>query len=446
MMPRPVALAAALLVFGGGAALAGPAPPDSALDRFLGGLSDSTDAYFGLSAARPDTAGFDSALAYGLAHPGARDRARLRPALGPDLGFNRVDGPRYGAAAAIGQASGPGRLEGRLGWASGPNDLIGGATLLRSLLRGGAAWSLRLYAGRRTDGMDRDFGDIRLAMLRAFVTGQDNKHYLRRDGFEARLARETVTWRAAAGFREMLESAISTHATWNLSNAALAVSDNLPAAPGRNREFTLELAARWPLLPLWSEIGYASSSRDGGSDFEYRRTKVAVAGDFAAGRWLAIVPQLSYGRLSGAAVPQASFYLGGSHTMRSIRGRSRGGEGLALARLDAIEAHDLLALARLPHPAWLPLQAGAFAAAGAVWGADPYGGPGRGGLDWPDEEHWTGEAGASLLWRPGLPDPAGFVRASYAWPLGPGREGARFTLSYSRALDLVEPLGDVDSK
>jgi hypothetical protein len=34
------------------------------------------------------------------------------------------------------------------------------------------------------------------------------------------------------------------------------------------------------------------------------------------------------------------------------------------------------------------------------------------------------------------------MRASYAWPLGPGREKARFTLSYSRALDLVEPFGE----
>jgi hypothetical protein len=52
------------------------------------------------------------------------------------------------------------------------------------------------------------------------------------------------------------------------------------------------------------------------------------------------------------------------------------------------------------------------------------------------------EAGAALLWRPGLPDPAGFFRFSYAWPLGPARESARFTATYSRALALVKPIGD----
>jgi len=440
MILRRLALAAVLLALGAGVARAELAPPDSALDRFLCGLSDSTDAYFGLSAGRADTAGFDSALVYGLAHPGAGERVSWRPSIGPDLGFNRVDGPRYGAVAAIGRASRRGRLEGRLGWASGPGDLLGGGTLLRSMARGGATWSLRLHAGRFTQSMNRDFGGLRLAMLDAFVTGKDYVHYLRRDGFEASLARETATWRAAAGFRDMLETPISTHATWNLSKAEPVLRDNLPAWRGRNLELTLEAAARWPFAPVWSEIQHASSSGAAGSDFEYRRIRAALAGDFAVGRWLAIVPQLSYGRLSGQAPPQAAFYLGGSHTLRSIPGGARGGTGMALARLDLIEVHDLLA--RLPHPAWLPLQAGAFAAAGAAWGADPYGGPRRGGLSLPDAEHWASEAGASLLWRPGLPDPAWFLRLSRAWPLGPGREGARFTLSYSRALDLVERLGE----
>jgi hypothetical protein len=115
---------------------------------------------------------------------------------------------------------------------------------------------------------------------------------------------------------------------------------------------------------------------------------------------------------------------------------------MALARLDLIESDDVLALARIPHPAWLPIQAGAYASAGATWGADPYGGPARGGLSLPDEEHWVSEAGAALLWRPGLPDPSGFFRFSYAWPLGPARESARFTATYSRALALVKPIGD----
>jgi hypothetical protein len=290
--------------------------------------------------------------------------------------------------------------------------------------------------------MDPDHGDIVLSMLRAFVSGTDYKHYLRRDGFEASLERENETWRAAVRYRDLLESPIATSATWNLANAEPAVTGNLQAARGHNHEFELGAAARLPYAPLVAEVRYASSSGAAGSDFEYRRVLAALAGDFAAWRWLAIVPQLSYGRLSGNEVPQASFYFGGSNSMRGLLGASRGGSGAAFARLDLIGAHDLLAAARIPHPAWLPIQPGVFAVAGAVWGEDPLGGPARGGLDWPDEEHWVSEAGMALLWRPGLPDPTGFFRFSYAWPLGPDRESARFTASYSRAIQLVHPIGE----
>jgi len=225
-------------------------------------------------------------------------------------------------------------------------------------------------------------------------------------------------------------------------NAEPVVVGNLPAARGRTREFTLEAGVRTPGIPVRAEIGYVSSSAATGSDFEYRRTRAALAGDFGIARRIAIVPQLAYGRLTGDALPQESFYLGGSNSSRGLLGATRGGTGQALARLDLIGSDDILALAHLPHPAWLPIQVGAFATAGAVWGTDPYGGPARGGVDWPDSEHWVSEAGGALLWRPGLPDPAGFFRFSYAWPLGPPRESAGFTASYSRAIALVKPIGE----
>src|SRR5262249_24462616 len=198
----------------GAAARAEPAPPDSALDHFLGTMSDSTAAFFGPTAAHPDTAGLDSALSYGLAHPRAHDRrGRFELSYRPDLGLSRVDGPVYGGAAAIGRASALGKLEGLIDWAAGPNDMLGGATYRRSSpIEEEAAWSLRLFAGRRTDGMDRDSEDIVLAMLRSFFSGTDYKHYLRRDGFEATLARETGTWRAGAGYRDMLETPVATRA------------------------------------------------------------------------------------------------------------------------------------------------------------------------------------------------------------------------------------------
>ena len=54
------------------------------------------------------------------------------------------------------------------------------------------------------------------------------------------------------------------------------------------------------------------------------------------------------------------------------------------------------------------------------------------------ERMWASEAGTSLLYQPGIPDPTSFIRLNFAFPLGPDRENSRFTLSYSRALDLVK--------
>ena len=104
-----------------------------------------------------------------------------------------------------------------------------------------------------------------------------------------------------------------------------------------------------------------------------------------------------------------------------------------------IGADDLLALARLPHPAMLPIQGGLFVATGAVWGADPYGGPGTPGADWPGRNAWFSEAGASLLYHPGVPDEDAYVRLNYAWPLGAGGREGRWSISYSRPLDLLNP-------
>ena len=52
------------------------APADSSLHQFLRGLTDSTDAYFGMITAPVDTAGFDSALVAGLEAPWRGERTR----------------------------------------------------------------------------------------------------------------------------------------------------------------------------------------------------------------------------------------------------------------------------------------------------------------------------------------------------------------------------------
>jgi outer membrane protein assembly factor BamA len=240
----------------------------------------------------------------------------------------------------------------------------------------------------------------------------------------------------------MLESPLATTTTWNFSNSEPALIDNQPAAFGRVREVSLYGAWRLPVLPFTLEVRHQTSGEGIGSDFEYRRTRVAMSGNLGLGQIASLVPQFAYGRLTESMVPQEAFYLGGSHSLRSVEGASLGGTGFALARLDLIGANDILEVAHIPHPAMFPIQLGLFAGIGAVWGKDPYGGPTVPGVDWPETESWLSEAGASLIYQPGLPDPTTSIRLNFAEALGPEREIHRWTISITRALDLITPFED----
>src|SRR5205814_10249389 len=131
-------------------------------------------------------------------------------------------------------------------------------------------------------------------------------------------------------------------------------------------------AWRTPRVPLTGEVEHQTSGSGIGSELEYRRYRLALSGDFGLGRMASFVPQLTYGRLTGRATPQESFYLGGSSTLRSLPGDSRGGAGLALVRHGLMGPGDLLRLADVPPPAAVPRHAGPVAAARAVVGGCPY--------------------------------------------------------------------------
>lgn len=412
-------------------------PADSALHQFLQGLSDTTDRYFGLIAAPLDTAGLDSALVVGLERPWRDTQAGARFSYRPVYAFNRVDGTLLGASAALSNRGARWRVGGDLGNAAGSDRWLGGGELRTVLRRRDTSWRLRVRGGRRTASMDRDVEEMQLATIRALVWGSDRQHYLRRDGFGVAFSGDGSGWRAGVEYRDLLESPLAVTTRWNLTRQAIALPTNLPAALGRTRELVLVAGTRWPGLPLWSQVEHQFSDRALGSDFDYRRTRVALGGELPLGGHLSILPQFAYGRLGGDAVPQASFYLGGAHSLRSLSGGTLGGTGLALARLDLIGADDLLALAHLPHPSMFPIQGGLFVATGAVWGADPFGGAGTPVSGWPEKTAWLSEAGASLLYRPGIPEDDGYFRLNYAHPLGNRAGKGRWTVTYSRALDLL---------
>ena len=415
-----------------------PAPADTSLGRYLDVMSDSTDTRFGAVAAPAETTGLDSARVFAFTHPerwGYRKRQRI--AFFPVLDFNRVDGPALGAGAAIGSAEGRGKLAGEIADATGPNLTLGSVKYAKRVTRGESLWQLALFGGRTTPVMDRDAQGHDLSALAAFISGGDRAHFLRQDGFTARLSREGQTHRFGVTYRDELESPRTTTATWNLRNKLPAVVGNLPAAFGRARELGYALLWKLPGTPVIAQVVHETSSRAMGSDFEYRRTRVTAGADIGVGRLFAVVPQVEYGALSGEFTPQTAFYLGGSHTLRSLDYAATGGSRLALARLEFIMVRDVFEVMHLPHPSPFPIQVGAFAAAGSAWGRDPYTGAVRPGIDWPNAADWRSEAGFSVMYQPGIPDPAMFLRFNWAYPLGPSAGGGKLTLSLGRGLDLV---------
>jgi len=414
------------------------AAPDS-LGDFLRSMSDSTDAYFGASGAPVDTAGLDSSLAHRLAQPWLKDRRRLRLAPGPWLNFNRADGPLLGGTLGIGRERGWGELQGRLATVTGPNELRGGGRWRRewaSRDEDVPDWTLQVEAGRFTERLDSDRRETATYVMWVFLSGDDQQSYLRRDGTRIQLAREASSWRAQLAFRTQLESPLTTTATWSLFGPELDLVENFPATPGRVQELTGTVALRLPRFPVGVAVEERWSDASLGSAFDYRRLRVNAGADLALGQVVSLIPELEYARLSGEVLPQNSFFMGGTRSLRSLEPNLNAGTGRTFARLDAIFVPDLLALARLPHPAAFPIQGGVFTATGAVWGRDLFGGAGSAENHWPDPDGWRSEGGVSLLYRPGIPDPSLFIRGDLAFPVGPGHE-SRVLLYFHTALDHV---------
>jgi hypothetical protein len=421
------------------------AESDSTLEQFLGGLSDSTDRYFGKTAAPLDTSGLDSALTvnFGRSHPRGR-RGVTHPDLGATFRFNRVDGPVYGGSLGFATADEAGHLTGRALYVVGPNEWQWSA-------RGQWHWggfergtTFEVWGGEETSTMDRllpvSVGDP-LATLGALVRGYDSRYFLRRDGWRTSATYRRNEWRASLGWRDDFEHAQVTTTSWNFASRPLDPFENLAATRGRAREAIATLGGRAGRLPVQFEGSYRVSSPKLGSDFDYLLAHLALGADLSLGRSSAMVPQVAFGQLSGSTLPQESFYLGGVSTITTVRTARLAGSNAALARLDWISTRDLLALAHLPHPAYLPLQGSVFASSGAVSGADPFGGPDRPRDVWSNGSAWHSEAGLALVWQPGLPDPTSMARLSVAWPLGPSDFPARVTLTFSRALFMLEPSG-----
>lgn len=419
------------------AAAQAQAPPDTTLDDYLRRMSDSTDAYFGRIAEPLDTTGLDSAAAYGRPVPPARERWEL--AWGPALDFNRVDAAVYGLGAAVTAPRPLGRLGGRLQWANGPDEWLGGLEYRNTLPIAGG-WDLRAFGGRVTAPINRENEDRTLRKLRAFLNGSDRTHYLRHDGYSLTLSQGRARHLVSVRWRDALESPRSTLATWNLLDHEPSVPWNLEARYARAREITTELTAYVPGTPLLAEARFAHADEAYGSDLDQRRLRLAAGLDLPLGRFASLVTQAAWGRLTGDFSPQAAFYLGGPSTLRGVPRDAIGGAAMAIGRIDLLSTVNLLEKLGMPRAEAFPFSPGLFIETGAVWGRDPYGGPDGPGEAWPEDDGaWVQSAGFSLLYSSALL-PSELLRFNWGWPIGPDEGGARFTITISRPLDLLRPL------
>lgn len=412
---------------------------DSLVKAYLGTLADSTEAWFGASAAPVDTAGLDSALAVGLAKgPGARARVRSRLEFSPAVGYQRADGAQLGAGVALRGPWGL-RLRGQLQGTTGNHDVLGYGRMSRiwrgRSWRSRVTWTLR--AGRMSEAFDREHRDGFLNVLHA-VWGDDRQDYLRRDGMETSLEWSGDRYHAALAWRDQLESGLLTTTRWTLTKSRPVIETNRAPRDGRMRELALALGGTLPFARLRAESQAATSDPALGSEASYRRLRVVLGGDLSLGRHLGFVPQVSYGRLWGEAVPQAAFFLGGTHSLRTLERNSVIGTGHCFARGELVLADDLRRLLHLPLPAWLPLQASAFAATGAAWGHDATGvTPTPTRREGPSSSDWQSEIGTGLSWRPGVPRPDTYLRLEVAWPIGPDTRGVAYTLGLQGLQDLL---------
>ena len=424
----------------------GGAEPDSVLEAYLSRMRDSTDAWFGLTAAPLDTVGLDSARAAGLARGSdlrAETRARRarRVMLGPSLGFNRVDGGRVGLEASVGSARLLGRLNGTLEYAIAAKEWLGGAVLVKRWTDAyeEQAWEFRGEASRRTDAFDRDYYQPGYSQLSAFVGGGDRNTYLTRTGVEASLTRRTAGWSLSAGLRDHAEHARETSTEWTLFGPGPDLVFNAPATEGRAREALFSGRLSLPHLPWTIEAQHWTSGRALASDFTYRRTRIAVAGDIGLVDRVALVPQFEWGRLRGDALPQQAFYLGGSNSLRTYERNERVGSGRAMLRTDLLYVGDALERLGVPHPAWLPLSFGLFGNVGAVWGVDPATSLAAAtSRDWPESGDWKSELGITAIWRLGVPTPDASLRFDFSVPTGPddARESS-LVIAFQRSLGLL---------
>jgi hypothetical protein len=429
-------LAFALLLF---ASTAFAQAPEDSLGKYFQGLADSTDTSYGTQSVTFDTTGIDTLALNALSRPPAIPRRTGGTSFYPMLGFHRAEGWILGAGARVGSRKGGwlelsgtysfSNEEARYAFGYRRTLLYRGPRLRRTLVERGrivpgtTRLDVELRYARESLPFAPEHATPRIGNPDAFLTGNTSSSLYERRGFEGMLTLWTGDWRLEGGYRDAKEENMPLVNDWTLFTHAENVPANLPGAA---QDYT----------EPFGSIGWMRNDLELGALAEYEgsgdrwRARGVLAKALNLGKPLKAYAQFEYGATATDAPLQRRFWIGGPRAVPTLVMDSGGGDHLMLARLEFIEAHDVLKMTGIPHPDWLVLQPLFGARAGATWDRDAV-------FARPPSQAWAGSAYAGLAYRLGIPEADVFLRMFVAFPVGPNAGQTTFRVALRAPFDLL---------
>ena len=430
MKPSMMFCAAAALVL-----LAQPAGGQDAEDPlgpFLRDLADSTDAFFGRSAASFDTTGIDSLIRIsgGLMSeaPGSAAARRFSTSKGPVVGFHRSTGLVLGvktragdshrgwatAQLSYGFANKEGRYRAALASVLAGHESAGGP---RHLV-------LEISYSRETLPFAPEHACPVESAVGTLLTGRDRQSVYERRGGSVQLTWSDRSFIAGIGWRRARDQSMPTVSRFKVLGAGGTLPAVTPTRPGSFKEGFAEFSCNFLPVPrhLGVEAGYASRDR--------WRARLAAAHDIDRFGFKVNV-QCEWGVAARNGPQQSRFEIGGPLAVPSLGLGDESGNRLLLGKTELIRGIDLLKALHVPHPSMLVLHPAIFIHGACVWTES------EGRWSAPPAACWRGAAGVALLHLPGIILPASYVRLQMAWPLGLESGVARFSVALGRWHDLA---------
>jgi hypothetical protein len=432
---------------GAARAQAGPGPSgasggsaaDSSLGAYLSSLRDSTHAFFAGDTLAFDTTATDSLDRVFREHPelapkrarGEYDDRRQGSENSPLLRLNRLEGLFLGSRLQLHGTQGwPGALSAATGRSFGLHEGRYALGWTRAFGDEERTLSLHLSAYRSTEYLDARQVEPEPLMAGPELRARRDEMNYRREGWRARAVLRT-TWLALEGqYRD--EQAHPLDYPGGFSELLLnGTALDRRSAPGTVRALGAAVALGAQGVDGLLKAGFEHAGL--GGRFEFNRVRVDAARLFRVGSSGLLALQAEWSAADSGAPAQERFYAGGSTALQGYPVGALAGRQMYLGRATLLLGPDVLASARIPHPKWLPLSLALFAETGAVPEVPPGGGlsPRK-----PAGDAWASDVGVGLWYRPGLPDPFGYLKFSAALPVGPRSDHkVRWTLTWNRLLD-----------